>query len=101
MATAPLQLHLGTPTGFITREDGMQVISTLSPQESPIHWKLRGKNFTSDWIHGYCIMSSHSETDITQSLVLLWKQGPVNTFPKARGKEATTEAVTTHVKYYY
>lgn len=37
MATVPLQLHLGTATGFITGEDGVQVISTLSPQESPIH----------------------------------------------------------------
>lgn len=83
MATVPLQLHLGTATGFITREDGVQVISTLSPQESPIHQKLRGTNFTSDWIHGYCIMSSHSETEIIQSVVLQWSQAPVNISPKA------------------
>ncbi len=102
MATVPLQLHLGTQTGFITREDGLQVISTLNPLESLSCQTLRGKNFTSDWIHGQHIMSSHLETEIVQSSgkVLQQSQGPVNIFPEACGIEAATEAVTAHKKYY-
>lgn len=100
MATVPLQLHLGTQTGFITREDGLQVISTLKPLESPSCQTLWGKNFTSDWIHGQRIMSSHLETEIIQSSgkVLHWSLSPVNIFPEACGIEATTKAVTAHVK---
>lgn len=67
MATAPLLLHLGTQKGFITREAGLQVISTLNTLESPSRQTLRGKHFTSDWIHGQSIMSSHLETEIVQS----------------------------------
>lgn len=103
MATVPLQLHLGTKTEIITREDGLQVILTLNPQESPSRQTLRGKNFTSDWIHWQRIMSSHLETEIVQSSgkVLQWSLCQVNIFPEACGIEARTEAVTAHVKYSF
>lgn len=102
IATVALQLHLDTQTGFIAREDGLQVISTLNPLESLCYQTLRGKNFTSGWIHAQRIMSSHLEGEIVQSSgeVLQQSQGPVNIFPEACGIEVTTEAITAHVKYY-
>lgn len=85
------------------QKDGLQVISTLNPQESPSRQTLRGKNFTSDWIHWQRIMSSHLESEIVQSSgkVLQWSLCQVNIFPEACGIEATTEAVTVHVEYCF
>lgn len=103
MASVPLQLYLGAQTGFITREDGLKVISTLNPLESTSRHTLGGgKNFTSDWIHGRRVMSSHLETEIAQSSggVLQQRRDPVNVFPEASETEATTEAAAAHSQYY-
>lgn len=85
-ATVPLQLHLDIQTGFITTEDGLQIISTLKPLESPSCQTLRGKSFTSDWVHGQRIMSSHLETEIVKSSGKVVQQsGPSQHIPRTYG----------------
>lgn len=59
VATTPFPLHLVTQPGFITREEGLQVFSTVNHLESPSRQTLGGRNFTCDWMHGQRVMSSH------------------------------------------
>lgn len=83
-ATVHLQLHLDIQTGFITTEDGLQIISTLKPLESPSCQTLRGKSFTSDWVHGQRIMSSHLEAEIVKSSgKVLQQSGPSQHIPRS------------------
>lgn len=100
MVTVHLQLHLDIQTGFITTEDGLQIISTLKPLESPSRQTLRGKSFTSDWVHGKRIMSSHLETEVVKSSgKLLQRSGPGRHISQeACGVEEPTIPVTAHVK---